>query len=102
MIKAVWALALAYRKNTDLDEDRAKCYEYTASAVKTMRALLQVFTIFLSNMISNVFQAMMRQSHKIEKFKSTQNVEDAIHAKFDSRTLSPVVGDNEEGIYNFL
>lgn len=38
----------------------------------------------------------MRQSNKIEKFKSTQNVEDAIHAKFDSRTLSPVVGDNEE------
>ena len=41
-VQAVWALALAYRKNADLDEDRAKCYEYTASAVKTMRALLQV------------------------------------------------------------
>ena len=53
-------------------------------------------------MYSNVFQAMMRQSHKIEKFKSTQNVEDAIHAKFDSRTLSPVVGDNEEVYIQFL
>ena len=44
----------------------------------------------------------MRQSHKIEKFKSTQNVEDAIHAKFDSRTLSPVVGDNEEEYTQFF
>jgi len=24
---AVWGLALAYRKNADLDEDRAKAYE---------------------------------------------------------------------------
>ena len=55
LLKAVWALALAYRKNTDLDEDRAKCYEYTASAVKTMRALLQVFTIFLSNTCIQMF-----------------------------------------------
>ena len=58
--------------------------------------------ISLKYMYSNVFQAMMRQSHKIEKFKSTQNVEDAIHAKFDSRTLSPVVGDNEEVYIQFL
>ena len=26
-ILSVWALALAYRKNADLDEDRAKAYE---------------------------------------------------------------------------
>lgn len=26
-ITAVWGLALAYRKNADLDEDRAKAYE---------------------------------------------------------------------------
>ena len=26
-ILAVWGLALAYRKNADLDEDRAKAYE---------------------------------------------------------------------------
>lgn len=26
-VLAVWALALAYRKNADLDEDRAKAYE---------------------------------------------------------------------------
>lgn len=28
-IIAVWALALAYRKNADMDEDRAKAYELT-------------------------------------------------------------------------
>lgn len=26
-ILSVWALALAYRKNADMDEDRAKAYE---------------------------------------------------------------------------
>jgi len=26
-VQAVWGLALAYRKQADLDEDKAKCYE---------------------------------------------------------------------------
>lgn len=32
-ILAVWGLALAYRKNADLDEDRAKAYELEQVAI---------------------------------------------------------------------
>ena len=40
---------------------------------------------------------MMRQSDKIERFKKTKATEDAIHAKFNVRTLSTVVGDHDWG-----
>jgi len=52
------------------------------SATKTMRSLLM---------------CMMRQSSKIECFKKTKATEDAIHAKFNVRTLSTVVGDHDWG-----
>lgn len=55
-ILAVWGLALAYKKNADLDEDRAKAYELEQSVVKLMRGLLT---------------CMMRQMNKVEKFKYT-------------------------------
>lgn len=40
-ILAVWGLALAYRKNADVDEDRAKAYELTQ--VKRMESLYSTF-----------------------------------------------------------
>ncbi|KTF71501.1 hypothetical protein cypCar_00036278 [Cyprinus carpio] len=40
-ILSVWALSLAYRKNADRDEDKAKAYELEQSVVKLMRGLLQ-------------------------------------------------------------
>ncbi|XP_077890084.1 phosphorylase b kinase regulatory subunit alpha, skeletal muscle isoform isoform X2 [Ictidomys tridecemlineatus] len=39
-ILAVWGLGLAYRKNADRDEDKAKAYELEQSVVKLMRGLL--------------------------------------------------------------
>merc|ERR1712050_654467 len=39
-VQAVWGLALAYRKTADTDDEKSKCYEYSCSAVKTMRSLL--------------------------------------------------------------
>ena len=48
---------MAYKKNADLDEDRAKTYELEQSCVKLMRGLLM---------------AMIRQVDKVEKFKETQ------------------------------
>ena len=39
-ILAVWALALAYRKNADMDEDRAKAYELTQ--VKALRSFKNI------------------------------------------------------------
>ncbi|KAG0412106.1 hypothetical protein HPB47_010745 [Ixodes persulcatus] len=81
-ILAVWALSMAYKKNADLDEDRAKTYELEQACVKMMRGLLM---------------AMMRQKDKVEKFKMTQSPTDSLHAKYSSETLCSVVGDGEWG-----
>ena len=76
-ILAVWALALAWRP---LDADRARSLEERVTQL--MRGLLA---------------AMMRQAHKVERFKHTQDPLDALHAKYDTRSGEPVVGDSEWG-----
>lgn len=81
-ILAVWSLSMAYKKNADLDEDRAKTYELEQSCVKLMRGLLM---------------AMIRQVDKVEKFKETQSPTDALHAKYSASTMSTVVGDSDWG-----
>lgn len=81
-ILAVWGLSMAYKKIADADEDRAKTYELEQSCVKLMRGLLM---------------AMMQQKDKVEKFKSTQNPHDALHAKYSSVNGQTVVGDAEWG-----
>jgi phosphorylase kinase alpha/beta subunit len=78
-ILAVWGLALAYRK---VDHDEGRTYELEQSVVKLMRGLLF---------------AMMRQSHKVEKFKYTQCLLDGLHAKYNTATGDIVVGDDEWG-----
>ncbi|HEY9805714.1 MAG TPA: glycoside hydrolase family 15 protein, partial [Candidatus Obscuribacterales bacterium] len=65
-----------------VDEDRGRTYELEHSVVKLMRGLLF---------------AMMRQTHKVEKFKATQSPLDALHAKYDTHTGDTVVGDGEWG-----
>ncbi|KOC69336.1 putative phosphorylase b kinase regulatory subunit alpha [Habropoda laboriosa] len=81
-ILAVWGLSMAYKKIADADEDRAKTYELEQSCVKLMRGLLM---------------AMMQQKEKVERFKSSQNPNDALHAKYSSVTEQTVVGDTEWG-----
>lgn len=78
-ILAVWGLSLAYRR---LDESDGRTVLLEQSVVKLMRGLLL---------------AMMRQSAKVERFKQTQNPLDALHAKYDTNTGNPVVGDSEWG-----
>ena len=78
-ILAAWGLALAYRKT---GEHPDRTYELEQSVVKLMRGLLT---------------AMMRQAEKVEKFKHTQDPMDALHAKYDTRSGSVVVGDHEWG-----
>ncbi|GAB4264713.1 MAG: hypothetical protein Kow0065_15500 [Methylomicrobium sp.] len=78
-ILAAWGLALAYRKT---DQHRGNAYLLEQSVVKLMRGLLI---------------AMMRQAHKVEKFKHTQDPLDALHAKYDLKTGEVVVGDSEWG-----
>uniref|UniRef100_A0A3P8VL37 Phosphorylase b kinase regulatory subunit n=1 Tax=Cynoglossus semilaevis TaxID=244447 RepID=A0A3P8VL37_CYNSE len=81
-ILAVWGLGMAYRKNADRDEDKAKAYELEQSVVKLMQGLLQ---------------CMMRQVAKVEKFKHTQSTQDCLHAKYDTPTCATVVGDDQWG-----
>ncbi len=76
-ILAIWALALAWRS-----EDRRVAAELDARVVQLMRGLLS---------------AMMRQAHKVERFKHTQDPLDALHAKYATATGEPVVGDDEWG-----
>lgn len=78
-ILAPWGLALAYRKS---GEPNGKAYLLEQSVVKLMRGLLV---------------AMMRQAHKVEMFKQTQDPLDALHAKYDLKTGEVVVGDSEWG-----
>uniref|UniRef100_A0A8B9HR13 Phosphorylase b kinase regulatory subunit n=1 Tax=Astyanax mexicanus TaxID=7994 RepID=A0A8B9HR13_ASTMX len=81
-IISVWALSLAYRKNADRDEDKAKAYELEQSVVKLMRGLLQ---------------CIMRQLDKVEKFKYSKSTMDCLHAKYNTHTCATVVGDTEWG-----
>ncbi|MCP5298122.1 MAG: glycoside hydrolase family 15 protein [Chromatiaceae bacterium] len=78
-ILAAWGLGLAYRR---LDESDGRTVLLEQSVVKLMRGLLI---------------AMMRQSAKVERFKQTQDPLDALHAKYDTASGDPVVGDDEWG-----
>jgi phosphorylase kinase alpha/beta subunit len=78
-IFAVWGLALAYRK---VDAPPGRLFELEQSVVKLMRGLLF---------------CMMRQAHKVERFKQTQAPLDALHAKYNTQTGDIVVGDDEWG-----
>ncbi|XP_043830103.1 phosphorylase b kinase regulatory subunit alpha, skeletal muscle isoform isoform X2 [Dromiciops gliroides] len=81
-ILAVWGLGLAYRKNADRDEDKAKAYELEQSVVKLMRGLLQ---------------CMIRQVDKVESFKYSQSTKDSLHAKYNTNSCATVVGDDQWG-----
>ena len=78
-ILAAWGMALAYRR---ADVEPARTYALEQSVVKLMRGLLF---------------AMMRQAHKVERFKHSQDPLDALHAKYDTRTGGEVVGDEAWG-----
>ena len=78
-ILAVWGLGLAYRKANVLPQ---RAFELEGATIRLMRGLLR---------------AMMRQSEKVERFKSSLALHDALHAKYDTQTGSTVVGDHEWG-----
>lgn len=78
-IISAWGLALAYRK---LDNNQGRAYLLEQSVVKLMRGLLI---------------AQMKQADKVEQFKNHQSAENALHAKYETQTGEPVVGDDEWG-----
>ena len=65
---ATFALHQAYKK---IDNDQGKCYELGQSTVLSLQGILSCW---------------MRQSAKIERFKIKQNLNDALHVKFDLTT----------------
>jgi len=78
-IMAVWGLWLGYRK---FDHFPARKTRLEDSTINLMRGLLT---------------SMMRQTHKVERFKYTQNPLDALHAKYDTQSGQVVVDDDKWG-----
>ncbi|MBM5804194.1 MAG: phosphorylase kinase [Cyanobacteria bacterium K_DeepCast_35m_m2_155] len=78
-IQCVWGLALAHRR---IDGTSTRAFELEQRVVQLMRGLLN---------------AMLRQSHKVERFKHSLSRLDAIHAKFDTGSGEPVVPDDGWG-----
>lgn len=76
-ILAIWALELAHR-----ERDPALSAELRERVEALMRGLLA---------------AMIKQAHKVERFKHTQHPLDALHAKYATTTGDPVVGDADWG-----
>lgn len=71
----------AYRR---IDDDRGKSYELGQSAVKCMRGILECW---------------IKQAHRVELFKSRQNVINALHVKFHLHTGEEIYADEK---YNHL
>jgi phosphorylase kinase alpha/beta subunit len=76
-ILGVWALSLAWRRH-----DGAQAQRLADRVRALMRGLLS---------------AMMRQSHKVERFKHTLDPLDALHAKYATHSGEVVVGDGDWG-----
>ncbi|KAL7669236.1 hypothetical protein ACOME3_009901 [Neoechinorhynchus agilis] len=79
---SMWALSMAYRKIMDVMENKSRWHELEQAVVKLMRSLLH---------------CMMGQISKVEAFKHSLSVKDALHAKYSSKTCQTVVGDYEYG-----
>jgi phosphorylase kinase alpha/beta subunit len=78
-IQCVWGLALAYRRQVGTCR---RGFELEQRVLLLMRGLLV---------------AMLRQAGRVERFKSSLEPLDAIHAKFDTDTGDPVVPDDGWG-----
>ncbi len=78
-IQCVWGLALAYRR---LDGPCRRSFELEQRVLQLMRGLLR---------------SMLRQATKVERFKTSLDRLDAIHAKFDTASGDPVVADDGWG-----
>ena len=79
-IQCVWGLALAHRRHHGHSTPRS--WELEQRVLALMRGLLN---------------AMMRQAHKVERFKRTLDPLDALHAKYDTASGETVVPDNAWG-----
>ncbi|PZC81128.1 hypothetical protein B5X24_HaOG213229 [Helicoverpa armigera] len=74
---AVWGLYQAYRR---IDDDRGKSHELGQSTVKCMRGILECW---------------VKQSARVEAFKTRQSAAHALHVKFHLTTGEPVLSDEQ-------
>ncbi|XP_060808968.1 probable phosphorylase b kinase regulatory subunit beta isoform X3 [Amyelois transitella] len=74
---AVWGLYQAYRR---IDDDRGKSHELGQSTVKCMRGILECW---------------VKQSARVEAFKTRQSAAHSLHVKFHLTTGEPVLSDEE-------
>jgi len=74
-VLAVWGAAMALQRSGD-SSGRGLEFEY--ATVRLMRGLLR---------------SMLRQAHKVEAFKHSQDPADALHAKYATDSGDPVVDD---------
>ena len=81
-LHSIWALALAYQKANDKNLYQTVQYELKHRTIKGMRGLLY---------------CMMSQADKVRDFIKSQSHLDALHAKYDTATGAPVVGDDDWG-----
>ena len=80
-IHCVWGLALAHRRRRGAQSGHA--WELEQRVLALMRGLLR---------------AMLRtEAAKVERFKSSLDLLDALHAKYDSSSGDPVVADDAWG-----
>lgn len=77
-ILCAWALSRGYKRFGETE----RCDQLEQSTVKLMRGLLT---------------SMMRQAHKVERFKHTLDQLDSLHAKYDTTTGLEVVADDAWG-----
>lgn len=78
----LWALSMAVKRSSHLDEDLSRCFEMEQRVIKCMRGLLY---------------AMLRQREKVELFKRSQSPSDSLHAKYNTSSGQVCVGDGEWG-----
>ena len=78
-ILCVWGLSMALKDKPNLQSQR---YELEQATINLMQGLLR---------------SMMQQADKVERFKSSLALNDALHAKYDTRTGNLVVADHEWG-----
>ena len=80
-IHSIWALSLAFEKNCHKNFSSI-CHELRFRTIKALQGLLN---------------CLMTQKDKVDKFISTECYSDCLHAKYNTATGKPVVGDNEWG-----
>ncbi|NND32217.1 MAG: glycosyl hydrolase family 15 [Saprospiraceae bacterium] len=78
-ILCVWGLSMAMKSEAGLQSQQFGLEQATI------------------NLMQGLLRSMMQQADKVEKFKSSLALHDALHAKYDTTTGHPVVADHEWG-----